>query len=181
MTEHKYWTRRYSGQPFGHTTTVQQVPLGGVSATRTSSDTVLRTIYFPKLIAIVGAPDVAPPEQWWSRFQVHFCANANTNGGTSLANPFSGDVRILSGALLSSRMVASPSAPNEYTVVWEGPKDGIQSFAQRKGFGGSALPTVYTQFFLVDPVAGYVGNFYSGIGVEMVCDQAVLWGSPSAG
>jgi hypothetical protein len=139
-------------------------------------DTLIRSVHTARLSVAVGTVD-PPPENWWNEALVEVWANMNFAGGTSLANPESGDTRLVSLGVLPPKMTPSATAPGEYVVSFDSPAYGFDSKGQRKGAGVTAYPSVYFGMKLLDPGVGVVGGFYASVRVTAWSFQEVLWGS----
>lgn len=96
-----------------------------------------RSISFPSVTVTVGAPGAGTPaEGWWTQIVINWFIWSAHSLGTSPPN-YGDDPDVLFLGKLYPTLVASPSAPTEYYVVFKGPDTGFQSHGKRRAPAGT--------------------------------------------
>lgn len=138
-------------------------------------DSFLRLRAQFNMSVIVGSSD-APPESWWPSCSATLIAwwRPEAATGTGAANGTS--EHYLGSAVMQPTIVPSPSAPDEYTVLWHTDDDLVTETA-RVDPTGPAGPSVNLGLVLYDTTPALTG-IYTSISISWEARLFTLWGSP---
>lgn len=140
------------------------IRFGGVAAIGGfTHSTLLRTRFNVILAAQVSATD-PPPELWWTRFSALAVVNTSETSSADVKSPTSQDESIVVTCQLQPTMVASPSAPGEYYVVFRPQEGTLDSKGQRRHDIGTGEGFWYCSGIqLWDYESAVDGGIYGGI------------------
>lgn len=137
--------------------------------------TILRTISFPSVHVSVGAPGVGtPPEDWWMQATMNWFIWASYSTSTTVPT-FGHDGTVLYCGRLIPTLVASPSAPTEYYVRFEGPEQGFVTQGQRKAPSGDSI-YVNTGLRWEDPLSGLDTGVFTNVSVDVRSTDIGIFG-----
>lgn len=117
-------------------------------ARREPDDTLLRFIVWPKLTATVGTASL-PNLDWIAGATVDWLfffdvASSSTPVNILDENP------LTCGFTRLNHSMWTLNATNKYIVTWQGPPEGVNIEAARKGIGGSNIPALSAQRWVSD-------------------------------
>ena len=138
-------------------------------------DSFLRLRAQFQMAVIVGSSD-APPESWWpscSATLIAWWTPLNTSA-VGAANGTS--EHYLGSAVCQPTIVPSPSAPDEYTVLWHLDDDLITE-TSRVDPTATAGPSVNLGLVLYDTTPALTG-IYSSVDISWEARLFTLWGTP---
>ncbi|HEY1126479.1 MAG TPA: hypothetical protein VGF83_01845 [Actinomycetota bacterium] len=141
-----------------------------------TDDTFLRLRAQFQMSVIVGSTD-PPPEAWWPSCSVTLIAwwRPDAATGTGAANGTS--EHYLGSAVLGSTIVPSPTAPDEYTVLWRMEEDLVTQ-TYRHDLEAAAGPSVNLGLVVYDTEPALTG-LYSSIRIDYEARLFTAWGTPT--
>lgn len=176
---YKYWRRVINDQPYG-LLPASQYNLTGPTANRAHDDLLVRTRVHVRATFAVGVPtsDV-PPERWWTNLSINYAFSWDPAGASPHLRPDSSDHRLKLTGSLRPTLVASPSAPTSYYVVWEGYGEDIDSKGAIVG-NGTNFGKGELVLFLFDHDLGWTSGIYTSIGMAIFSYIECLFESSAA-
>jgi hypothetical protein len=140
-----------------------------------ASDTFLRARVQFQMDVLIATGDV-PSESWWPSCSVTLLAFWTPTSATTLPNANGTSEHYLGSAVLGSTIVPSPTAPDEYTVLWRMERDLILQ-TSRQGDPESTGPSFNVGIVVYDTQNALDGTF-SAIRIDYECRGFSLWGTP---
>lgn len=149
--------------------------VGQLSPTTATAGTIMRAISFPSVHVSVGAPGAGtPPEDWWMRATCNWFIWASFAFSTSVPT-FGYDHAVLYVGRLTPILVASPSAPTEYYVRYEGPATGFQTKGKRRAPAGDPI-VLNSGLRWEDPLGGMDTGTFTNVTVTVRTTDIGIFG-----
>lgn len=176
----KYHYEQRTFQETFRSTTVPALPppLNTRVATRTFSDTVVRSIWQPRLICEVDESVSPPPDYWWNGARVDLAIRFDAAGVSgSGTGPFTATV--LGNIELYPRLVPANATYDLHYIIWE-PLDGPTKLTTARKGDGVHFPRVNSTLWATD----HNGVFNNALGIYSVLFSwqwtgLVVWASDS--
>jgi len=179
MAKFHYWTTINSADDDESFMDTSHSLIDLTPATRLNTDTLLRFVVWTKLVATVG-PTSVPTADWLAGATVDwlFYFDAEQVGNEVHIddnNPNTvGFVRL-------TQSVWTSTTTSKYSAMFQGPPEGLDVHATRKGDGAGPLPALSAQRWVSDN-AGVFDNFGSfGILLSSRLIGRALWASDDPG
>lgn len=128
-----------------------------------------------QMSVIVGSAD-APPEFWWPSCSATIIAAWTPTSSTTTGPANSTSEHYLGSAVLGSTIVPSPTAPDEYTVLWRMTEDLVIETG-RVDHAAASGPSLNIGLVIYD-TGPYLTGIYSSIRIDLECRLFTLWGTP---
>lgn len=171
-----HYVHRTRSDQFMQTTATPPLTAVVDIGSRTTSDTYVRSVFYPRLITRID-PAVAPPiDEWWNGARVSFTLRFSSNGSSS-PGVTEDDASMVGIVDLYPRVVRD-SALNALSYVIFEPLDGpFKLVTSRKGDGVN-FPRVIAAFWPLDHNAVFQnpGGIYSVVH-SWTSHNVVVWAS----
>jgi hypothetical protein len=170
-----YWTHLFQDDD-DETSLSTAVPLVTLSsAVRSKDDTFLRAVVWAEVSATVGTASL-PNLDWLAGSTVDMLYFFDTESDGHAVNLIDDDPYTLGFQRLNQTMWLTNTA-NKYTVLWQGPPQGLNLEGARKGYSAANLPSFSAQRWVSDN-RGVFDNF-AGFSVLFSSRLAgrILWAS----
>jgi hypothetical protein len=170
-----YWTN-FRADDDDETSLSTVTPLVVLSqATRDKADTLLRVIYWAKLVATVGTA-VLPNLDWIAGAFVDYLLFFDTESDGHAVNLDDQDPHTYGFSRLNHSVWTTPTT-NKYVVSFQGPAVGINLEGSRKGYSAVNKPSLSVQRWVSDN-HGVFDNF-AGYSIQFTSRVAgrALWAS----
>jgi hypothetical protein len=139
------------------------------------TDTFLRARVQFQMSVIVGSTD-PPSESWWPSCSVTLIAYWTPTSSTAIGAANGTNEHYLGSKVLGSTIVPSPTAPDEYTVLWR-MEDDLVVETSRRDLSASAGPSFNVGVVIYDTAPSLTGDFTS-IRIDYEARAFSLWGTP---
>jgi hypothetical protein len=173
-------SRKYGTYPMTNLSTVYAPPTTPVNVAHHTApvgatDSFLRLRAQFQMDVIVGSAD-PPPELWWPSCSVTLIAWWTPSASTATGAANGTSEHYLGSSVLGSTIVASPTAPDEYTVLWRQTEDLVCQTA-RHDPEAPAGPSVNIGLVVYD-TGPYLTGDYTSIRIDYECRLFTAWGTP---
>lgn len=123
----------------------------------------------------VSATD-PPPESWWPPCSITLIAAWTPSASNAVGNATGTSEHYLGSKVLGNTIVPSPTAPDEYTVLWRMEEDLVVDTA-RHDLAAAAGPSFNVGIVIYDFQPALTG-IYAGVLISYEARAFSLWGSP---
>ena len=175
MAKSHYWVN-FGSSDYLETSMSTASPLVTLAtATRDIADTLLRFVYWTRLVASVSSTS-PPPWYWLHAATVDWLSFFDTESDSHAVNFTDNDPHQM-GWSRDAVSVYQTSTAGRYQVIFQGPAEGINLEGSRKGYSVSNLPSLSVQRWLTDD-NGVFDNFASyGVTFTSLLTGRALWSS----
>lgn len=177
MVLSKYWTELYEND-YGISQDLTASPIVMEHlATGSSSDSILRSVWFPRLDVYYDSTAGAPIDYWWIGAIVNLMIVWDPDGLVPITNvPDESPSHVASFSL--DPVFQAVTTTGKRVVSFQGPKEGCVVETSRKGHGAGVNPGLLGELWAFDHTTVFLTGSNSHVNISFGCISRALWGTP---